>query len=301
MNHFILTILAVALYAFASVRLLLNLFRQNGTTSTAANANASANSSEAALAGAAIAKVSAPSNVSVRGPNRRASLLAATVALALHVFVAFQQAGLPQALSLPFFTALSVMGATIVVIQLLMCVWQPADYLGLAVYPIAGLSMLASTSGSPTTANLPPEIQMHVLLSIIAYAVLALCAAQAVLVTVQRRYLLQHKPGGFIRLLPPLTQMESLLFILLFAGFFLLSLSLLSGFFYLEDMFAQHLVHKTVLSCLAWLIFALLLLGRWLFGWRGKKAVYWVLGGFALLLLAYFGTKLVLELILQRT
>ena len=83
-------------------------------------------------------------------------------------------------------------------------------------------------------------------------------------------------------------------------GFALLTLALLSGFAFLEDMFAQHLVHKTVLSTLAWLMFGGLLIGRLRYGWRGKTAIVWTLSGFAVLILAYFGSKMVLELILQR-
>ncbi len=64
-------------------------------------------------------------------------------------------------------------------------------------------------------------------------------------------------------------------------------------------MFGQRLVHKTILSCLAWTVFAVLLFGRWQFGWRGRKAVHWTLGGFAILVLAYFGTKVVIEVLLS--
>jgi ABC-type uncharacterized transport system permease subunit len=84
------------------------------------------------------------------------------------------------------------------------------------------------------------------------------------------------------------------------AGFVLLTLSLVSGFAFLEDMFAQHLVHKTVLSTLAWIVFGALLVGRFRYGWRGRTAIIWTLGGFVILILAYFGTKAVLELILHR-
>jgi ABC-type uncharacterized transport system permease subunit len=77
-----------------------------------------------------------------------------------------------------------------------------------------------------------------------------------------------------------------------------LSASLITGFIFLEDIFAQHLVHKTVLSIIAWFILGILLIGRFQFGWRGKTAIRWSLSAFALLMLAYFGSKLVLEFIL---
>ena len=69
---------------------------------------------------------------------------------------------------------------------------------------------------------------------------------------------------------------------------------------FLEDIFAQHLVHKTVLSLVAWCIFAILLWGRHVLGWRGNTAVKLTLAGFVVLMLAFFGSKLVLEVILQR-
>ena len=93
--------------------------------------------------------------------------------------------------------------------------------------------------------------------------------------------------------------MESLLFGFLWAGWGLLSLSLLSGWLFVEDLLAQHLAHKTLLSCFAWLVFGVLLWGRQQLGWRGHKAIRWTLAGFCLLMLAYFGSKLVREFILH--
>jgi ABC-type uncharacterized transport system permease subunit len=143
-------------------------------------------------------------------------------------------------------------------------------------------------------------LELHIIISIIAYALLAMATVQALLLALQDRRLRQHHPGGFLRGMPPLTTMESLLFQMIAAGFVALGLALLSGLLFLEDMFAQHLVHKTVLSIAAWLVFGILLWGRWRFGWRGRTAIRWTLGGFITLMLAYFGSKLVLELILNR-
>jgi len=233
--------------------------------------------------------------------HRRITLGLATIALLLHAYAVYAQTGLPHALSMPFFTALAVTALGIVLLQLALCLTQPADYLGLAIYPLAAIALLASQVSEGQPSTLDHAIQIHVLLSVLAYALLALAAVQAVLVAVQRHFLSRHKPGGFMHALPPFETTESLLFALLAAGFGLLTLSLASGFFYLEDMFAQHLVHKTVLSCLAWGIFGILLFGRWRFGWRGRRALQWTITGFIVLILAYFGSKLVLELILHRT
>lgn len=232
--------------------------------------------------------------------SKRSALWLAAAALVLHAAIVWQRTGLPSSFSLPFFTAMSVTMLTMVLVQLLLCIRKPADYLGLAIYPLAAIGLASSEIADTPARALPQSVQIHVLLSVMAYALLALAAAQAVLVLVQRRQLNNHKPGGFMRALPPLTSTESLLFTLLAIGFGFLSLSLASGFMFLEDMFAQHLVHKTALSCAAWLVFAVLLYGRWRFGWRGQRVVHWTLGGFCMLLIAFFGSKLVLELILQR-
>ena len=94
--------------------------------------------------------------------------------------------------------------------------------------------------------------------------------------------------------------MEQLLFQLSGLGFVLLTMALVSGALFIENLTAQHLIHKTVLSVCAWVVFGLLLWGRWQFGWRGRTAVRLTFAGSVVLLLAYFGSKLVLELILQR-
>ncbi len=141
----------------------------------------------------------------------------------------------------------------------------------------------------------------HILSSIIAFSLLNIAALQALLLAIQEQQLRKHPPKRFIQTLPSLQTMESLLFQMIAAGLLFLTLSLISGFVFIEDLFAQHLVHKTVLAIVAWVTFSSLLVGKIKYGWRGQTAVKWTLAGFILLLMAYFGSKLVLELILQRT
>lgn len=283
---YIIPLIAVALYSLASALLSRSLADQGprfGQMVTPEGSNHAV--STHSMAG--------------RGSRRRKTLALACAAALLHGWVVYRQSGLPADLSLPLLTAIAATTLTIVLLHILLCLKQPADYLGIAVYPLAAISLItshASGGGTPIEGN---AVQIHVFLSLVSYAMLALAAAQAVLVSIQIHFLSRHKPGGFMRALPPLDSTEELLFILFSTGFVLLTLSLASGFFFLEDMFAQHLVHKTVLSCIAWGIFGILLFGRWQFGWRGKKAVHWTLAGFAMLVLAYFGSKVVLEVVLR--
>ena len=126
-------------------------------------------------------------------------------------------------------------------------------------------------------------------------------ALLAVLLALQERALRRRRvDSSLIRALPPLTLMETLMFRMIATGFVFLSLTLLSGVLFIDNLFAQHLVHKTILSIVAWLIFGTLLFGRWRWGWRGSRAVNLTLIGMSVLLLAFFGTKFVLEVVLHR-
>ncbi len=176
---------------------------------------------------------------------------------------------------------------------------KPVHALGILVYPMVAVVIFLSLTFPDTShKTLSISIASHVFLSITAYALLALCVCQSVLLNIQETHLRAHKINGFVDKLPSLQTMESLLFQSLRAGFYLLTLSLITGFIFIEDFFAQHLMHKTLLSLIAWMIFAVLIFGRKLFGWRGKQAITSIQIGFGLLVLAYFGSKFVLERLL---
>jgi ABC-type uncharacterized transport system permease subunit len=142
---------------------------------------------------------------------------------------------------------------------------------------------------------------IHIISSVLAFGFLSIASVYALFAALIDHFLRSHHLNALVRSLPPLEILERLLFRLIAVGFILLSLSLASGLAFVSDLFAQHLVHKTSLSILAWLVFGLLLFGRWRYGWRGRKAVRLCLAGIALLLLSYFGSKLVLENLLGRS
>jgi ABC-type uncharacterized transport system permease subunit len=224
--------------------------------------------------------------------------------LMLHTWLLYRGIFSHAGLNLAFFNALSLASWTVVASLLISSLNKPIENLGIVIMPLAALTVLLDLlypSLSFMGENTSWVLKLHVLLSMLAYSLLTLASVQALLLAVQDRYLRKRKPGGFIRALPPLMTMEALLFEMIGIGFVLLTLALLSGFAFLDNMFAQHLVHKTVLSVVAWMVFGGLLLGRRMWGWRGRKAIIWTLSGFAILILAYFGSKLVLELILHRT
>lgn len=235
--------------------------------------------------------------------NKTGLLGLGLVAVLLHALMLSRYVVLPEGMNFGFFNALSFTGWLIAVVLLCLAAIRPVENLGIVLLPFCALTVvLALLFPSRRIVTDPSQwqLELHILISILAYALLALAAVQAVLLAIQDHRLRNRQPGGFLRGIPPLITMEALLFQLIGAGFALLSLALLSGFLFLEDIFSQHLVHKTILSIFAWFLFGTLLWGRHRFGWRGRTAIRWTLGGFFALMLAYFGSKLVLELVLAR-
>jgi len=144
------------------------------------------------------------------------------------------------------------------------------------------------------------ELAFHVAMATTAFAFLTIGAALAVAQVVVDRRLRSRQPLKWLKILTPVESVESGCFQSITAGFALLTLTLVTGAFFIENLFAQHLVHKVVLALVAWVVFGILLLGRWRMGWRGRQALRWTLAGYVLLGLSYFGSKIVLENVLGR-
>ena len=142
----------------------------------------------------------------------------------------------------------------------------------------------------------------HVWIAMLAYSLFTFAALHALLMAIAERSL--HHKSSLINLpnFPPLMMMESLLFKIIGLGFALLTITLISGMWFSEEIFHKALSfnHKTIFSIASWIIYGGLLFGRYQYGWRGQKAIRWTLTGFVLLLLAYVGSKFVLEVILGR-
>lgn len=240
------------------------------------------------------------------GPDARAkpqALAVGALALLSHAFVLSQVVFTPPGLNLGFFNALSLFAWVIAAMVLLVSIGKPLENLLLVTLPLAAASALVAIlvpSEHLVLLDRGFGFQLHLVLAIAAYGLVSVAAVQALLLAYQDRQLRQRRLAGPVRALPPLQTMETLLFQLIATGFFLLSLAIVSGVMFVEDLLGQHVAHKTVLSLIAWLILGVLLWGRWRFGWRGRVAIRWSLGGFFALMLAYFGSKMVLELILSR-
>ncbi len=223
--------------------------------------------------------------------------LAAALHGAAHA-LAWREAG---GANLHFFSALSLVGLGMAVLTQLVGIRGRMAALGVIVFPIAAITLaLYGWIGRQDPQSLDWRLQLHAWCALLAYATLALATMLALLLWLQERALRRHRLHGWLRALPPLVELESLVFRTIGAGFVLLTATLLTGVLFVEDLMAQHLAHKTLLSVLSWLTFGALLAGRWRYGWRGARAVRWTLAAMALLVLAFFGSNLVLELVLGR-
>lgn len=226
-----------------------------------------------------------------------------TVAVVLHAVLLWQGLFSKATISFSAAETASLIGWPTGLIALALT-WARPRFAGISsiLMTIAGVVAATTVEGDAGYAleQQSWEIAAHIVLSTLAYALLTIAVALAVALALLDRRLRSRQPLGMLTILPSMEALESGTFQALGAGFAVLTLALFSGFIFVRDLFAQHLIHKTVLSCLAWVVFAVLLFGRWRFGWRGRLARNWTLSGFALLGLAYFGSKIVLESILGR-
>lgn len=144
--------------------------------------------------------------------------------------------------------------------------------------------------------------RMHFVAAMLAYSLFALSALHAAFLNFAERQLHRRHVSRGLNALPPILALEDLLFRMIFAGFVLLTIAVGSGVFFSEALYGKPLSfdHKTLFALVSWGIFAALLLGRWRLGWRGKLAQRWLIAGFFALILAYVGSRFVLEAILQR-
>ncbi len=170
---------------------------------------------------------------------------------------------------------------------------QHTENLGIFIFPLAAFTSVLTFIPN-NSAGIPLELGIHIILSIGAYSILGLAAAQAILYASQERKFQQKELTTLFKALPPLQVMENTMIQFISFGFILLTLSLTTGMYFIENMFAQHLIHKTFFAILAWIIYGVFLIGHFRFGWRGQVATKFTIWAYILLILSYIGTELIL-------
>jgi len=229
--------------------------------------------------------------------------LLAVAGIALHGQILFSLILPKHGFDLSSGNAASMIGLELAVIGLLAAIEPTLRGMSGGFIFLAALTvMLMGPSGDATASvALAWQVRAHVLIALLSYGLLTVGTIVALFALVQERRLNAAKLSSVNQLFAPLETTEKLLFGVAAAGFAGLTLAIATGSSFVNDLFEQHLAHKFGLSVLAWLIFGILLVGRHFWGWRGKRAVRLYLGGFAVLCLAYFGSRLILEEIFHRT
>lgn len=235
---------------------------------------------------------------------RRAAILLALLAIVGHAVFVWLRLATPMGLDVNFVNILSLATMMIALVLVLTGVGTRSMEAGILVFPGAALVLWLQWLGHPGAmylGHLPAMLKLHILTALMAFSLLTIAALNAILLWIQD-YLLRHpRPIRQLEMLPPLVVLEQLMFRLILAGWLLLTVALAAGLTFVDDLLAQHLLHKTVLSVISWILFGLLLGARWWQGWRGRRAVNWTLVAMVTLVLAYFGSKFILEQLLDRS
>ena len=237
-------------------------------------------------------------------PSRWAVISIALVAAILNGMAVWQEVLRETGVAFGVFDMLSVASLVVVGIVVLSALRRPLENLFVVILPFAATSMVLALFTGDTyvpRTTVPVGVFAHAVTSVTAYGLLTAAAVQAVIVWLQDRSL-RTRRASMLTSLPPLQTMEALLFELLLFGVALLTAAVASGFLFIDDIFERRgMVHHIVITLASWFVFAVLLWGRYRLGWRGAQAARWAMSGFALLLLGYFGSKAVLELVLLST
>lgn len=232
--------------------------------------------------------------------------LVVLIPLTLHAMLLYGSVFASDGMHLGVGNAVSTIVWLTVAIYWLGNLFYNAEGLQAMVMPIAAVCALLPVL-FPAARALPntelAAFKIHLVISMLAYSLFTIASLHVLLMALLEQRLHGGELPVALQKLPPLLTMETLLFRIITAGFVLLTLTLATGIVYSEELFGKALRfnHKTVFGIFSWLIFAALLGGRQLYGWRGRIAVRWTLTGFLMLVLAYVGSKFVLEVILGRT
>ena len=222
--------------------------------------------------------------------------------LAVHAMWLYENIFLINGQNLPILNVVSLIGFIIALLSTLVSKRVNTGILSPIVCGFNVINFIAVVylpSHYITHLDKQPAIGSHIIFALLAYSILSIASLFALQLAYLDYRLKNHKRPLTQINMPPLMTMEKSLFQFVFIGFILLSCTLLTGFIFLDNMFAQGNAHKAILSIIAWIIYAILLWGHYTKGWRGRLIVYITIIGSSLLTLAYFGSRFVREIILN--
>ena len=227
------------------------------------------------------------------------------LALALHGYAIFRAIATPTGLDLSFANALSLVAGLAVLVAWASGLLRTLPGVAAVVLPVAALCALGPASGESAHRFAYADefwATIHISVALVAYALFVVAALQALVLIGLEARLRRGLPLESDGSAPPLLMLERFMFRLVGLGFILLTVTLVSGLLFSEEIFGRPLTftHKNVFSVAGWLTFAVLLFARWRYGWRGRRALRWILAGTLLLVLGYLGSKFVMEVLLRR-
>lgn len=238
--------------------------------------------------------------------NRKWVILGiSAIAVIIHGILLQQNLWQANGLNLSFSNASALVSFAVTIIFILATFRTSLENIGIVILPIAAITIFMQWFWpgqhllSPATSAYQ---DLHIIISLLAYSLLCLASAQALMLILQEHQLHTRQPGRFINVLPPVETMEYLMAQMIGVGFLMLTMTVITGVFFSKAIFGQPLKfnHHILLSTMGWLVFGSYLIARWRYGLRGRKAAIWVLIGCALLALGFLGTKFILEIILGR-
>ena len=138
-------------------------------------------------------------------------------------------------------------------------------------------------------------IDLHILLSILAYSLLFVSSLVAINLGWQIKHMKQHVFDSQSMTINSLLRNEEKLFKLIFLGWLFLSCALVTGVIFVQGFLSDGMGHKIIFSLVAWVLFAVLIVGRITKGWRGKTAIKLNLIAMSLLMLGFLGSYVVLD------
>ena len=234
-------------------------------------------------------------------------------ALLLHAWVVIQDSATAHGLDVSLLNAISVVGALVAAIAWASGLLRTLPAIGTIILPLSAAAVLLpallpllfpSVFANPHRVAYGAEslAALHVAVALVSYAMFLVAAVLALVVMTLEKRLRHRLPDPASAAVPPLLTLERFLFRLIAVGFALLTLTLVSGVLFSEQLFGKPLTfsHKTVFAVLGWLTFGALLWGRWRYGWRGRVALRWIVAGTVFVFLSYLGYKFVLEVVLGR-
>jgi ABC-type uncharacterized transport system permease subunit len=227
------------------------------------------------------------------------------LALVVHAVTIVRAVFTPDGIDLSFPQALSLVAWLTVVVAVMSGLLAKLPAVGNVILPVAALCALFPLAGGPPHRFAyagESWAAVHIAVALVGYALFTVAALQALLLAGLEKRLhsgvTRPESDGTV----PLLTLERFMFRLVGAGFVLLTLTIASGLVFSEEVFGKPVTftHKNLFSVLGWITFAILLFGRWRYGWRGRPALYWILAGTALLVLGYLGSKFVSQVLLGR-